>query len=157
MTRRAPSHLVRQMRVLVAEEAFLRDLAVQVLDYHGGGKRVVHGPWQAGDCRRVLLRWFDSGLIDCIAIARAAAVGSREIIRYEYGAGWRSRAAEGDDGFLTLDREDARALLSDPATWGREGAGAGVMVCESDAAEVLSFDDWLDALAGLPQDLISEE
>ncbi len=150
MIRRAPSGLVRQMRALIAEEAFLGDLATQVTDYYGGGKKVVHGPWQAGDCQRVLLRWFDSGLIDCIAIAWAVTMGSREIVRYEYNASWRSRATERDDGFLTLDREDARELLSDPATWGQEGAGAAVMLCESDAAEGLSFDDWLDALAGLP-------
>ena len=31
------------------------------------------------------------------------------------------------------------------------------MLCESDAAEGLSFDDWLDALAGLPEDLIRED
>ena len=157
MIRRAPSGLVRQMRVLIAEEAFLWDLTKQVTDYHGGGKRVVSGPWQAGNCQRVLLRWFDSGLIDCIAIAWAATMGSREIIRYEYDASWRSRAAVSDDGFLVLGREDARALLSDPAAWGREGAGAGVMLCESDAAEGLSLDDWLDALAGLPDNLIGEE
>ena len=125
-------------------------------DYYGGGKEVVHGPWQAGDCRRFLLRWLDSGLVDCIAVAWATTMGSCEIIRYEYNASWRSRATE-RDGFLILDREDARALLSDTATWDREGAGAGVMVCQSDAAGGLPFDDWLDALAGLPEDLICEE
>jgi hypothetical protein len=31
------------------------------------------------------------------------------------------------------------------------------MLCEPDGAEGLSFDDWLDALAGLPEDLIHEE
>lgn len=45
---RGPSDLVRQMRVLVAEEAFLWGLTTRVTDYHGGGKRVVHGPWRAG-------------------------------------------------------------------------------------------------------------
>ena len=95
MIRRAPSNLVRQMRVLIAEEAFLGDLTTQVTDYYGGGRKVVHGPWQAGDCQRVLLRWFDSGLIDCIAIAWATAKGSREVINYEYDASWRSRATDG--------------------------------------------------------------
>lgn len=156
MIRRAPSDLVRQMRVLIAEEAFLGDVTTQVTDYYGGGEKVVHGPWQAGDCQRVLLRWLDSGLIDCIAIARAATKGCSEIINYEYNASWRSRAAE-RGGFLVLDREDARALLSDPSAWDWEGAGAGVMLCESDGAEGQSFDDWLDALVGLPEDLIQTE
>jgi hypothetical protein len=154
--RRAPSGFVRQMRVLIAEEAFLWGLTAQVTDYYGGGKKVVHGPWQAGDCRRVLLRWFDSGLVDCIAAAWGTAKGSGEIVRCEYDASWRSRAAE-RGRFLILDREDARALLSDPAAWDRDGAGAGVMLCESDAAEGLLPDDWLDALAGLPEDLIYQE
>jgi len=154
--RRAPSDLVREMRILIAEEAFLWELTEQVTDYHGGGRSVVHGPWQAGDCRRVLLRWFDRGLIQCIADAWGKTAGSREIVHFEHDASWRSRAAERGQ-FLILDREDARALLDDPATWDREGAGAGVMVCESDATEGLSFGDWLDALTGLPEDLIHEE
>jgi hypothetical protein len=148
--RRAPSGLVRPMRVLIAEEAFLWELIEQVTDYYGGGKKVVHGPWQAEDCQRVLLRWFDSQLIDCIAVAWVTTKGSREIVRCEYNASWRSRATERGQ-FLILNREDARALLSDPATWDRQGAGAGVMLCESDAAEGLLFDDWLDALVGLPE------
>ncbi len=155
MTRREPSDLVRQMRALIAEEAFVWGLTEQVTDYLGGGREVVHGPWQEGDCRRVLLRWFDTGLIECIAVAWGTTVGSGEIVRCEYTASWRSRAAERGQ-FLVLDHADARALLADPAAWDREGAGAGVMLCESDAAEGLSFGDWLDALAGLPEDLIHE-
>ncbi len=155
MIRRAPSDLVREMRILIAEEAFLWELTGQVTDYLGGCTSVVHGPWQPGDCRRVLLRWFDSGLIQCIADAWGTT-GSREIVHFEHDASWRSRAAERGQ-FLILDREDARALLDDPATWDRDGAGAGVMVCESDAAEGLSFNDWLDALAALPEDLIYEK
>lgn len=156
MIRRAPSDLVRQMRALIAEEAFLWELTEQITDYYGGGKKVVHGPWQAGDCQRVLLRWLDSGLIDCIAAAWDTTKGSREIIHDEYNASWQSPATERGQ-FLILEREDARALLSDPATWDRQSAGAGVMLCESDAAEGLSFDDWVDALVGLAEDLICEE
>jgi hypothetical protein len=154
---RAPSDLVRQMRVLIAEEAFLGELTKQVTDYHGGGKTVVHGPWQAGDCKRILLRWFDRGLVDCIAVTWATTKGSGEIVHYEYSASWRSRATEAGQ-YLTLDREDARALLGYPATGDHlEGVGAGVMLRESEAAEGLSFDDWFGALAGLPEDLIHEQ
>ncbi len=153
---RPPSDLVRQMRVLIAEEAFLGELTKQVTDYHSGGKMVVHGPWQAGDCQRILLRWFDRGLVDCIAVAWATTKGSGEIVHYEYSASWRSQATEAGQ-YLTLDRADARALLGDPATWDPEDVGGGVMLCESEAAEGLSFDDWFDAVAGLPENLIHEQ
>jgi hypothetical protein len=154
--RGAPSDLVRQMRVLIAEEAFLWEVTQRMTDYYGGGKTVAHGPWQAGDCQRILLRWFDRGLVDCIADAWATTVGSGEIVYYEYSASWRSRATEVGQ-HLILDREDARALLSDPATWDRAGAGAGVMLCQSDKAEGLLFDDWLATLAGLPENMIRGE
>lgn len=61
MIRRAPSDLVSQVRVLIAEEAFLWELPQRMTDYYGGGKKAVHGPWQAEDCQRILLRWFDCG------------------------------------------------------------------------------------------------
>jgi hypothetical protein len=83
-------------------------------------------------------------------------VGSGDGPEVEHSANWRSRATEVGH-YLILDREDARALLSDPATWDREGAGAGVMLCESDKAAGLPFDDWFDALAGLPENMICEE
>jgi hypothetical protein len=155
--RRVPSDLVSQMRVLIAEEAFLRELPQQMTDYYGGGgKTVVHGPWQAEDCQRILLRWFDRGLVDCIALAWGTIVRSDEIVRYEYNASWRSQATEVGQ-HLILDREDARALLADTATWDTEGVGAGVMLSESEAADGMSFDDWFDTLAGLPGNLIYEQ
>lgn len=156
MIRRAPSDLVRQMRVLIAEEAFLWEITQQMTDYYGGGKTVVHGPWQVGDCQRILLRWFDCGLVDCIADAGVTTGGSGEIVYYEHNASWRSRATEVGQ-HLILDRQDVRALLSDPATWDRVGAGSGVMLCPSDKAEGLSFDDWFAALAGLPESMIREQ
>ncbi len=156
MIRRAPSDLVSQMRALVAEEAFLWELTQEMTDYLGAGTTVVHGPWQAEDCQRILLRWLDRGLVDCIAVAWATRLDSGEIVHYEYNAGWRSRAT-GVGQHLILDRDDAHALVGDTATWDREGAGAGVMLCESEATEGLSFDDWLEALAGLPGSLIYEQ
>lgn len=153
---RAPSDLAREMRVLVAEEAFLWELTKEVTDYYGGGKTIVHGPWRAEDYQRILLCWFDRGFVDCIALAWATTKGSGEIVHYEYVASWVSRATEAGQ-HLTLDRADARALLGDPAAWDLEGVGAGVMLCESEAAEGLSFDDWFDALAGLPEDLIYDQ
>ena len=144
------------MRGLIAEEAFLREVTHQVTDHYGGGKTVVHEPWQAEDCQRILLRWFDAGFVDCIAVAWATTKGSGEIVHYEYDASWRARAtAVGQH--LILDHEDARALSSDSETWDREGDGPGVMLCESDKAEGLSFDDWFDALAGLPENMIREQ
>lgn len=153
---RPPSELVRQMRVLIAEEAFLWELTKQITDYHGGGKTVVHGPRQAADCQRILLRWFDRGLVDCIAAAWATTKSTGEIVHYEYSASWRSRATEAGQ-YLTLDRQDARALLGDTATWDPEGIGAGVMLCESQGAGGLSFDEWFDTLAGLPENLIHDQ
>ena len=81
-----------------------------------------------------------------------ASHGRRTLVirRAPSNANWWSLAAE-RDGFLILDRGDARALLSDPATWDPEGAGAGVMLRESDAAEGWSFDaSKLDSRPHLP-------
>lgn len=106
--------------------------------------------WQAGDCQRIMLRWFDRGMVDCFADTSVA------LIHYEHNANWRSRAAE-EGQQLILDRGDARALLSDPATWNPEGTGAGVMLRESGIATGLPFDDWFNALAGLPEEIISDQ
>ncbi len=153
MNGRAPSDLVRQMRLLIAEETFLWELTQQVTDYHGGDKTTVHGPWLAVDCQQVLGRWFACGLIDCIAVSWATKVRSDEVVHYEYDADWRARATEVGQ-HLVLAREDAGVLLSNPSTWRTYGIGAGVMVCESDQAGGLSFDAWFDKLAGLPDHLI---
>jgi hypothetical protein len=151
-----PSDLVRQMRLLVAREAFLWELTQQVTEHHGGDTRVVHGPWRTGDCQQVLLRWFDRGLTDCIATSWATKVRSDEIVHFECEADWRSWATE-DGQDLVLAREDARALLSDASTWRTEGPGAGVTLCESDQAHGLSFDDWFAAVTGLPDTVIVEQ
>jgi hypothetical protein len=143
------------MRVLIAEEAYLWEIPEQITDYHGIGTAIVHGPWRPADCRQVLLRWFDTGLLECIALSAATEIGSDEVVRYDDEAEWRVRAAR-QGQVLILAVEDARALLSDPSTWQREGVGAGVMLCHSDAADGLSFDDWFAGLAGLPDDLIYE-
>lgn len=146
-TRQEPSDLVREMRALVAEEAFLWELTQQVTDYYGDAQVVVHGPWKAEDCQRILLRWFDAGLLDCTADAQRMPGAS------ESNASWRARATEAGQ-HLILAREDARALLSDSTTWDQDGIGAAVMVCESDEADGVSFDDWFAALAGLPDHTI---
>jgi hypothetical protein len=155
MNGRAPSDLVRQMRLLIAEEAFLWGLTQQVTDYYDTERTIAHGPWQAADCQQVLARWFDCGLIDCIALSWATKVRSDEVVHYEYDADWRTRATE-DGQYLVLARDDAGALLSDPSTWRADGIGAGVMLCESDQADGLSFDAWFSKLAGLPDHLIYE-
>jgi hypothetical protein len=100
-------------------------------------------------------RWFDCGLIDCIALSWATKVRSDEVVHYEYDADWRARATE-DGQYLVLARDDAGALLSDPSTWRADGIGAGVMLCESNQADGLSFDAWFGKLAGLPDQLIYE-
>jgi hypothetical protein len=156
MNGRVPSDLVRQMRLLIAEEAFLSELRQQVKDYYDSERTVVHGPWQAADCQQVLARWFDCGLIDCVAVAWATKVRSDEVVHYEYDVDWRTRATV-DGQYLVLARDDAGALLSDPSTWRADGSGAGVMLCESEQAEGLSFDGWFGKLAGLPAHLIYEE
>lgn len=155
MNGRAPSDLVHQMRLLIAEEAFLWELTRQVTDYYDSERTVAHGPWQAADCQQVLERWFECGLIDCIALSWATKVRSDEVVHYEYDADWRTRTTE-DGQHLILARDDARALLSDPNTWRPDGSGAGVMLCESDQADGLSFDAWFGKLAGLPDHLIYE-
>jgi hypothetical protein len=111
--RRAPADLVSQMRAVIAEEAFLWELTEQMTDCYDGGKTVVHGPWQADDCRQVLLRWFDRGLLDCIAYNWGTAAGTGEIVHYQYQASWRSRASDVGE-HLILHRQDAPALLGDP-------------------------------------------
>lgn len=156
MNARAPSDLVRQMRLLIAEEAPLWELTHQVTDYYGGERTLAHGPWQAADCQQVLGRWFDCGLIDCIAVSWATKVRSDEVVRYEYDADWRTRARENGQ-HLVLARDDAGGLLRDPSAWRADGIGAGVMLCESDQAAGLSFDAWFDKLAGLPDDLVYEQ
>jgi hypothetical protein len=150
---RTPSDLVRQLRLLIAEEAFLWELTEQVTDYYNSDVRIAHGPWRATDCQQILSRWFDCGLIDCIAVSWATRVRSDEVVHYDYGAGWRTRATETGQ-HLILAREDAGGLLIDPSTWHQEGIGAGVMLCQSDEADGLSFDDWIAKLAGLPDLLI---
>lgn len=155
MNGRAPSDLVRQMRVLIAEETFLWELTQLVTDYYDTDRTVVHGPWRAADCQQILARWFDCGLIDCIATSWATKVRSDEVVHYEYDADWRARATEHGQ-YLVLARDDAGALLSDPSTWRADGVGAGVMLCESDQADGLSFDAWFGKLAGLPDQLIYE-
>jgi len=152
---RAPSDLVRQMRLLIAVEAFLWGLTQQVTDYYDTERTIAHGPWQAADCQQVLAAWFDCGLIDCIALSWATKVRSDEVVHYEYDADWRTRATE-DGQHLVLARDDAAALLSDPSTWRADGIGAGVMLCESDQANGLSFDAWFGKLADLPDHLIYE-
>lgn len=149
---RAPSDLVRQMWLLISEQVFLWDLTRQVTDYYSE-KTVTHGPWQASDCKQIISRWFDCGLVDCIATSWGTRVRSDGVVHFEYDADWRARATESGQ-YLVLAREDAGALLSDPSTWRPEGDGAGVMVCESDEADGLSFDDWFAKLAGLPDHLI---
>jgi hypothetical protein len=153
VSERAPSDLVCQLHSLIAEEAYLWGLTQQVTDYHGSEGTVVHGPWQAADCRQILIRWFDCGLIDCIATSWATTVGSGEVVHYEYDADWRTRATEHGQ-HLILAPDDAGALLSDPSTWQVDGDGSGVMVCASDQADGLSFDAWFGKLAGLPDHLI---
>jgi hypothetical protein len=128
----------------------------QVTDYYSSERAIAHGPWAASDCRQVISRWFDWGLIDCIAISWATKVRSDEVVHYEYDADWRARAIENGQ-HLVLAREDAGALLNDPSTWRTEGIGAGVMLCKSDEAAGLSFDDWFGKLAGLPDHLIFED
>jgi len=155
MNGRAPSDLVHQMRLLIAEEAFLRELTEQVTDYYNSERTTTHGPWPASDCLQVISRWFDCGLIDCIAISWATKVRSDEVVYYEHDADWRARATENGQ-HLVLAREDAGTLLSDPSTWRPDGIGAGVMLCQSDEADGLSFDDWFGKLAGLPDRLIYE-
>jgi hypothetical protein len=130
---RAPSDLVRQMWLLIAEEAPLWELTQQVTDYYGGERTLAHGPWQAADCQQVLGRWFDCGLIDCIAVSWATKARSDEVVRYEYDADWRTRATENGQ-HLVLARDDAGGLLKDPSAWRADGIGAGVMLCESDQA-----------------------
>jgi hypothetical protein len=143
------------MRLLIAEEAPLWDVTPEVTDYLGGGRTITHGPWRADDCRQILGRWFECGLIDCIAVSWATKVRSDEVVHYEYDADWRTRATE-DGQHLILARDDAGALLNDPSTWREDGVGAGVMLCASDQADGLSFDAWFDKLAGLPGHLIYE-
>ncbi len=134
---RGPSDLVRQMRLLIAEQAFLWEFPQQLTDYYGADSTITHGPWRAADCQQVLARWFDCGLIDCIAISWATKVRSDEVVHYEYDAAWRTKATEHGQ-HLILARDDAGALLSDPGTWRPDGIGAGVMLCESDQADGLS-------------------
>jgi hypothetical protein len=153
---RAPTDLVRHMRLLIAEEAFLWELPQGGTDYYGGGRTVTHGPWRAADCQQVLARWFDCGLINCIAYSRGTKVRPDDVVRYEYDADWRTRATGHGQHHLVLAREDAGALLTDPTTWSPDGIGAGVMLCQSGQADGLSFDDWLGKLAGLPDQLIYE-
>jgi hypothetical protein len=141
------------MRLLVAEEAPLWELTQQVTDYLGSGRTVAHGPWSADDCRQILGRWFECGLVECIAVSWATKVRSDEVVHYEYDADWRTRATERGQ-YLVLARDDAGALLADPGTWRADGIGAAVMLCESDQAAGLSFDAWFDTLSGLPDDLI---
>jgi hypothetical protein len=144
------------MRVLVADEVPLWGITHQTTDYYGDGKTVVHGPWQAADCRQVLLRWFDNGFIECVAISWGTQVGSGDVVHCEYDGDWRSRATESGQ-HLTLAQSDARALLSDPSTWEIDGVGSGVMLCASDSAYRLPFDGWFVELAGLPEQLIYEK
>ena len=148
-----PSDLVRQMRILVEEEAFLWEVPQAMTDYHGSGQRITHGPWNPNDCVQILVRWFERNLLDCIATSWATLVRSDEVVRYEYDAAWRARATEVGQ-HLVLAREDAGALLRDPSTWRKAGVGAGVMLCRTDASDGMSFEEWCDALSGLPESLI---
>ena len=150
---RAPSDLVCQLRILIAEEAYLWEFPQQVTHYYGSESTVVHGPWQPADCRQILTRWFDCGLIDCIATSWATKVRSDEVVHYEYDAAWRKGTTEHGQ-YLILAHDDAGALLSDPSTWNADGDGGGVMLCASDEADGLSFDAWFGKLAGLPDHLI---
>ncbi|GAA2600563.1 hypothetical protein GCM10010399_34210 [Dactylosporangium fulvum] len=156
MNGRAPSDLVRQMWALVVEETFLWDLTKQVTDYYDSETAITHGPWLAVDCQQILTRWFDCGLIDCVATSWATRVRSDEIVHFEYNADWRTRATERGQ-HLILARDDTGALLRDPSTWHADGDGAGVTLCPSDQAAGLSFDAWFGKLAGLPDHLIYEQ
>lgn len=139
----APSDLVVQLRILIAEEAFLWQLAEEVADCY----------WQASDCQQILIRWLDCGLINCIATAWATKVRSDEVVEYKYDLDWATRATQ-EGQHLVLARDDAAALLNDPSTWHADGAGAGVMLCESRHAHELPFDDWFNKLTGLPDHVI---
>ncbi|WP_238012334.1 hypothetical protein KZZ52_49030 [Dactylosporangium sp. AC04546] len=156
MNGRAPSELVYRTWLLIAEQGYLWELTQLVAGYYDVQRGIAHGPWQAADCQQILARWFDCGLIDCIALSWATRVRSDEVVHFEYDANWRTRATE-EGNHLILARDDAGALLSDPSAWDTDGDGAGVMLCQSDRADGLSFDAWFDKLAGLPDHLMYKQ
>src|SRR5258706_1371682 len=90
----APSELVYRTWLLIAEESYLWELTQLVAGYYDSQRAIAHGPWQAADCQQILARWFDCGLIDCIALSWATRVRSDEVLHYEYDADLRTRATE---------------------------------------------------------------
>jgi hypothetical protein len=130
------------MLTLVWEEAFLWEIGNEFTEYLGGGRTFVHGPWPVEDCRAVLLRWFDAGWLDCVAVERSHPVGKPDDLQHHtYDTDWQSRAALVGT-YWVLDRTDARHLIENPDHWKQEGPGASVCLCRTDAADDLKYEDW---------------
>ncbi|MCU1600235.1 MAG: hypothetical protein JWO22_944, partial [Frankiales bacterium] len=113
-----------EMHAAVYEESPLYELPGGVTDLLPNGP-VVHGPWLAEDCSRVMSHWHELGLL--------------ELYRYH---------SDGTTG-PTVASDDARALLRDPSSWPGSGPGwdALVAVCVTEAGANLSFEDWLRSAA----------
>jgi hypothetical protein len=149
MTSLTPPGLAGQMLTLVYEEAFLPEIGNEVTEYLGGGRTVVHGPWGIDECRAVLLRWFDAGWLDCVAVEQTHTVRKpEEVQHHRYDAEWQARATLVGSHWV-LGRADARALIDDPALWSVDGPGAGVCLSRTDATDGLVYADWTAAVSDI--------
>lgn len=151
MSSLTPPGLVGQMLTLVREEAYLWEIGNEVSEHLGGGRTVVHGPWRTEDCRAVLLRWFDAGWLDCVAVARTHTVRKPDEVRHHtYDTDWQKRATLVGTHWV-LNRADARMLLDDPALWKQDGPGGPVCLSRTDATDDLRYEDWAALVADLAE------
>lgn len=108
-----------ELHAAVQEEASLWEVPVGSIDKLPSGE-VVHGPWLAQDCARVLSQWLEAGML---ALYRCNADGT-----------------PGD----CLSAEEAKAELGNPDRWVRPARWTDVVnLVMTESGSSASFDDWV--------------
>lgn len=107
---------ISEMYALVREEGFLYEAPLGATDRLPSGD-VVHGPWEPGDCAKVLARWHAEGLIGL----------------------WVLRPAESDH---EISAADAGELLDAPARWKPESDDGLTSVVLTDKGAEVPFERW---------------
>ena len=111
----SPSDFVEQMYLAVAEGSWLWEVPLGVSDGLGGHE---HGPWDPAECSRLLLAWFDAGLVELYADPPDDAPRPQNVAEWRT---WNSGRYP-----LVPDPDAARAVLADPSRW-TGGPGDGFL------------------------------
>ena len=117
-----------QMRLSVAEEAYLWELPAGSRDLTGDNNWLEHGPWQQADCAAAILLWFDAGLVSLLRR-------------------WPEEQP--------LTAEEERQVLITPESWVlderpvHDEHGTSFAVAATEAGDALAWDEWRALLSVL--------